>query len=94
MSREDLTAIVKEEIATAAGYLGVHPTTASDLAQQVEDRIRLRIGGSEVRYVAKRDRVERDRKIRAEFNGNNLEEVARNNGVSSRQARRIVWAAR
>lgn len=85
-----MLAIVKEEIAAAAGYLGVHPTTANVLSQQVEDRIRLRIGGGEVRYVAKRDRVERDRRIRAEFNGCNLEEVARKYSVSSRQARRIV----
>lgn len=88
--KEDLVSIVADEITVAAGYLGVPPRAASDLARQVADRIRLRIGGSDLRYVAKVDRRARRDAILAEFSGRNHAELAVKHKVTERWVRIIT----
>ena len=90
MSREDLTTIIHEEIATAASYLGIPAQAASDLALQVEDRVRLRVAGCDVKYIGKIDRRKRASLVRAEFTGNNILELARRHNLSERRIRQIL----
>lgn len=90
MPREDLTTIIHEEIATAASYLGIPAQAASDLALQVEDRVRLRVAGCDVKYIGKVDRRRRAAQIRAEFTGNNILDLARRHQISERRVRQIL----
>jgi Mor family transcriptional regulator len=90
MAREDLTIILRQEVLNAAVCLGVHPQLASDLAAQVEDRMRLRASGKDLQYIGLLDRRERAEKIRAEFNGANLGELARRYNLTVRRVRQIL----
>lgn len=86
---EDLISTLKDTIVSAAVEFGISRHIAGDLALKIEDQFRLR-GGGISGYVAKVDRKERHHRIREEFRGDNLREVALKYGVSDRQVRRIV----
>lgn len=94
MPRETLTTIIHEEIATAASYLGLSQQVATDLALQVEDRVRLRVAGCDVKYIGKIDRRRRAAQIRAEFSGHNILELARRHNLSERRVRQILSEVR
>lgn len=78
----EMTTIVREEI-------GMNELFAAQIAEAITRGLRRRLGG-EYHYIPAPDKTERDAAIRAQFNGRNLEEVARCHGVSRRQAYRIV----
>lgn len=76
-----------------------HPAFSKAVADVVatvlEEQLRTKFGGAEL-YVPKRagsqSRAERDRLIRAQFNGGNYREIAQKFGLTVRQIRRIVDA--
>jgi len=81
---------LEEEARAVALAFGV--PTANALAAALIDRVRGSVGGARV-YLPKRDarrRVERDAAIRAQFNGRNTDELARQHGIHVRTVRRIV----
>lgn len=78
----EMTAIVREEI-------GMNELFASQIAEAITRGLRRRLGG-DYHYIPAPDKAERDAAMRAQFNGRNLDEVARANKVSRRQAYRIV----
>lgn len=85
----DLATLIGDEIRIAAGYLSLQPHTAVALAAQVEDRVRLRMGGVKS-YVAQIDRKKRIATINAEFTGANQADLARKHGLSVRRIEQIV----
>lgn len=89
MERTDLIAAIHAAITASAGSIGISATIAADLAHQVEDRLRLSVAG-EVMYVNKVDRTERARRLRTNFNGQNLKELAVAEGLTTRRVRQIV----
>lgn len=78
----EMTAIVREEI-------GMNELFASQIAEAITRGLRRRLGG-DYHYIPAPDKAERDAAMRAQFNGRNLDEVARANKISRRQAYRIV----
>lgn len=90
MAREDLTRIVREEVEAACAALDITGQAASDLSLQISDRLRFRVGGEDLRYVAKVDRAARRAAILAEFNGRNKVDLARKYGVTVRRVEQIV----
>lgn len=86
---DDLLSPLKEIAVSAAIEFCLSQSLAEDLAKKIEDKLRHMSGGSQG-YIAKVDRDHRNRCIREDFRGNNLNEVARKHGVSERQVRRIV----
>jgi len=87
--REDLAEILREEVTTAATYLAIPPEQARALALQVEDRLRMRVAGTDL-YLGRLDRTQRAARIREEFSGNNHAELARRYGLTVRRIRQIV----
>ncbi len=90
MYRDDINAIIIEEISAAAQCHDVQPDKAIALAETVERRLRIRVGGCDVRYLRKRDHAARDAAIRRDFNGRNLKELAKRHELSERRIRQIV----
>lgn len=91
MDRPDLIAAIHAAIHAAATSIGLGAPIAHDLAHQVEDRLRVTVGGGDLRYVGKVDRHRRAASIREKFNGTNLKQLAAENGITERTARRILY---
>lgn len=66
------------------------PSVVEAMCQALEQQLRQQLGGADV-YVGKRpDRTARDARVRAGFRGDNYEQLAKEEGLSQRQVRRIV----
>lgn len=90
MAREDLTLIVREEVEAACAALDITGQAATDLSLQIADRLRFRVGGGELKYVPKIDRQQRAAQVRAEFKGDNIDDLARKHNLTPRRVRQIV----
>jgi len=88
-----LTRIEDEARAVALAFGVVTPNA---LAASLLDRLRMNVGGGKI-YLPKSDwrqRARRNAAIRAKFKGNNIDELAREHGLSERWIRRIVAGGR
>ena len=66
------------------------PEVVEAMCQALEQQLRQHLGGADV-YVGKRpSRGARDERVWQQFTGNNYTELARREGISARQIRRIV----
>jgi Mor family transcriptional regulator len=66
------------------------PEVVEAMCQALEQQLRASLGGADV-YVGKRpDRGQRDARVWSGFKGDNYDELARQEGISPRQVRRIV----
>lgn len=82
--------VIEEEAKAVAQCFGVVDCEAA--AAALRDRIVMRLGGAHI-YVPQRRALERARivaEMRARFTGGNGAELAREYGLSSRHARRIL----
>jgi Mor family transcriptional regulator len=77
----ELFDVIQEEVLQAASNCGMPDQDAERLASALEDRIRREYGTRKI-YVPAPSKTERNRRIRAEFNGRNLHEIMRRYGVS------------
>lgn len=77
-----MTAVVSEEI-------GFHQMFADQIAQALVTGLRRRLGGQEI-YIPAADKVARDERIRAEFNGRNRDEICEREGISKTRLYQIV----
>jgi Mor family transcriptional regulator len=87
---EDAMKVIEEEARAVAQCFGV--ADCQGAAAALRDRIVMRLGGAHI-YVPQRRALERARVIaemRSRFNGRNAGELAREYGLSSRHARRIL----
>lgn len=91
MTRPDLIAAIHTAIHAAATSIGLGNHVASDLAHQVEDRLRITVGGGDLRYIGKVDRAKRAAEIRADFNGTNIKALASAHNLTERAVRKIVY---
>ena len=82
-------ATLHREIIDAAGRCGLTAREAADMAQSVEESLRRDYAGQRP-YVPAVTRAERNRQIRAAFDGRNGEAVCRQFGISKSTLRRIV----
>lgn len=89
---EDLFAIMEEEIRAAVLRFGL--PAAVDVAASAVDGVARRAGGGLIylRTARSRERQRVQAEMRSKFNGANLHELAREYGMSLRNARRIVSA--
>ena len=87
--RDSLIEIIERELADTAPLFGVHQHVAEELSKAVLDRLRLRLGGTEC-YMAKHERKKRNRDIRDKWRGDNIDVLAAEYKLSSRQIRNIV----
>lgn len=78
----EMTSIVQEEI-------GFHQLFADQIAQAIVTGLRRRLGGQEI-YIPAADKVARDERIRAEFNGRNRDEICAREGISKARLYQIV----
>ena len=66
------------------------PEVVEAMCNALEQQLRAQLGGADV-YVGKRsDRAARDARVWGSFRGDNYDELARQEGISTRQVRRIV----
>jgi Mor family transcriptional regulator len=89
-TRLDPIEIIRDEARAAAMSLGV--TVADELASSLVERIQERLAGVPV-YIAARSSQQREQLhayIRGHFNGSNVNELARETGLSPRSVRRIL----
>ncbi len=91
MDRPDLIAAIHAAIHAAATSIGLGAPIAHDLAHQVEDRLRVTVGGGDLRYIGKVDRAKRAADIRAAFNGTNIKALAAAHNLTERAVRKIVY---
>lgn len=91
MDRPDLINAISSAIIASASSIGISPPVAQDLAHQVEDRLRLEVGGSDLRYINKVNRRARADRVKRAFTGANIDEIARSEKISTRQVRRILF---
>lgn len=91
MDSSDIIEAIHDAITQAAGSIGINNLVATDLAQQVEDRLRLTVWGKDIRYISRVNRTDRARRIRDAFNGDNIVEIAKSESISTRQVRRILY---
>lgn len=82
--------IIAQEAAATAASFGV--TCAADMAQALVERIVKRVGGQRIYIpiVSARVELQRSAQIRAQFAGNNLQELAHTYRVTPRQIRRLL----
>lgn len=88
--QEDPLAIIVDEARNVALSFGVIWSVEAEAA--LRKRIASRLGGAQY-YLPRHsqtDRYERDQKIREEFNGCNIRELARRYEMSERTVRRIL----
>ena len=78
----ELTAMMREAT-------GLHEPIASLMAERLLQVLRRRFGGGDL-YIPARDRAERDKAIRAEFNGRNLNDLCRRYEISRTRVYEIV----
>lgn len=91
MERPDLIAAIHAAITASAGSIGISASIAADLAHQVEDRLRISVGGGDLRYVGKIDRTKRAADIRTHFDGTNLKALAAAHNITERAVRKILY---
>ena len=91
LNRDADTAVELHRILTASltRRFGLPEIAAAALADEIAVEVRNEVGGSEL-YIPSPSRHARNAAIRAEFRGNNLDELARKYGLSRRQVERIV----
>jgi Mor family transcriptional regulator len=80
---------LKAEIALGGARFGIGPRAARELAEGIEEWLRLNAGG-EALYVPLCDRPTRNRRIVAEFNGRNRAALCRRYRISRATLYRIV----
>lgn len=78
----EMTSIVQEEI-------GFHRFFAEQISQAIVIGLRRRLGGQEI-YIPAADKVARDERIRAEFNGRNRDEICARESISKTRLYQIV----
>lgn len=93
---DSLTAAIHRGLLAAPGadrLLAGQPSALTGLVQSLERSIRQQLGGANV-YVAKhasREQLrERDERMRCQFTGNNLDQLASQYGMTERHARRVL----
>ena len=91
MDRADIIEAIHDAIKHSAGSVGINDRVAIDLAQQVEDRLRLTIWGKDIRYISRVNRSDRDRRVMEAFDGTNIQAIAEAESISTRQVRRILF---
>lgn len=91
LNRDADTAVELHRILTASltRRFGLTELAASALADEIALEFRNEVGGSEI-YIPSPNRRARNEAIRAEFRGNNLDDLARKYRLSRRQVERIV----
>lgn len=84
-----LDMIAQEAFATTASF-GI--TCAGDMVQALIERIVKRVGGQKIYIpsVSASEGRRRSAQIRAQFVGNNLQELARTYSITPRQVRRLL----
>ncbi len=82
-------ATLHREIIDAAGRCGLTAREAADMARSVEESLRRDYAGQRP-YVAAVTRAERNRQIRAAFDGRNGQAVCRRFGISESTLRRVA----
>lgn len=80
---------LREEVIQAALVEGVHPGTAANIADRVEDVMRRTKGGIE-HYVHGIDIDKRNEQLMSEFTGKNHDELCRRYGIGRRQIQKII----
>lgn len=91
MDRNDLITAIHDAITNAAGSIGINSRVATDLARQVEDRLRMTVSGGDLRYIGRVNRDDRDRRVMEAFDGTNIAAIAEAESISTRQVRRILF---
>ena len=87
----DPMVVLEEEARAVAQFFGVKACDVA--AQMIAQRVATRLAGQEVYFSkSKFKRTREQAAMRAQFTGDNLHEVARMFGKSTRQARRIVFS--
>jgi hypothetical protein len=81
---------LQTEIKSACQYMGIRETSAEAIAAIVDDRLELHVRAEAGGIDHLRLRRERDERIRADYNGQNVEALAKREGISARQVRRIA----
>ncbi|OGB68583.1 MAG: hypothetical protein A2486_16105 [Burkholderiales bacterium RIFOXYC12_FULL_65_23] len=86
----DPVAVIEQETRAVALSFGV--STPDDLASALVERVLMRLGGGQLYLPKKRTESPRVRhqEIRARFKGDNVAELAREFGLTTRSVRRIV----
>lgn len=85
----DLASVLRESVLEASRAIGLGPRICLDLAEQTEERFRLRAAGTGG-YVGKVDRRRRDAEIRSKFTGGNERDLAKEYNLSPRRVQQIV----
>jgi Mor family transcriptional regulator len=80
---------LKAEIALGGARFGIGPRAARELAEGIEEWLRLNAGG-ELLYIPVRDRARRNLALLAEFNGRNHAALCRRYRISRATLYRIV----
>lgn len=85
------TAVELHRILTASitRRFGLTEVAAAALADQIALEVRQEVGGGQI-YIPGPNREARNAAIRAEFRGNNLDDLAKRHNLSRRQVERIV----
>lgn len=89
MNYQTIRTKLQTEIKSACHYLGIRETSAEAIAAIVDDRLE-HLAKAETGIDHLRLRRERDDRIRADYNGQNVEALAKREGISARQVRRIA----
>jgi Mor family transcriptional regulator len=88
----DALDVIQEEARVIAQFFGIKQCEVA--AEMLVGRVAERLGGRRVYVAAKRvARDEQRARILKSFDGRNFAEVARAEGISPRQVRRIVYKA-
>lgn len=80
---------IKTAISQTSTLFGLSNQVADDLAQCVTAKIMKSIGGSS-HYIPKKETLERNEKIKAEFNGKNKAELMKKYAVKKSSFYRII----
>lgn len=92
LNRDADTAAELHRILTASltRRFGLPEIVAAALADEIAIEVRNEVGGSEI-YIPSPSRQARNAAMRAEFSGNNIDELAKKYRLSRRQVERIVY---
>lgn len=81
--------LIFEEVKLAALSLGHSNQESTEIASSADERIRIRLGGSET-YIHAAAKSRRNAEIFSKFKGDNYVQLAQEFGVSPRRIRQIV----
>lgn len=76
----NLISFIRASAESAAREHGLDERAAQSFAKRVQDAVRMEFGGT-VQHVGMTDVVERNRRVRAEFNGKNRDQICARYGI-------------